>query len=271
MSLSQSMHEVRHPRSHPGSYYVDTDWTAKKLAVAVPVPETLDLEAYRSTGMRPGEQALPDEPEPAAAGPPAPAPDEGIVGQLVSMGFSENGARRAAVAVSNSTAEAATEWVFAHMGDSDFNDPLPPAGAPLATEAAPPAADPEAISMLGAMGFGERQATAALRATGGSIERAADWLFSHSEDLEGAVAAALGENGPPPAAGGADAGGDDGRGVYDLVGFVSHMGSNTSCGHYVCHIKKEGRWVLHNDRKVAASEATPLDLGYIYFFRRRDA
>jgi ubiquitin carboxyl-terminal hydrolase 5/13 len=258
-----------HPPFSPGSYYVDTDWTAKKLAVAVPVPETLDLEAYRSTGMLPGEVALPDEPEPAAAAPAAPTPDEGIVGQLVSMGFSENGAKRAALAVSNSNAEAATEWVFAHMGDTDFNDPLPPPGH---ARAAPTAADPEAVSMLGAMGFDERQATAALRATGGSIERAADWLFSHSNDIERAVAAELGMPAPPPpAAGGGDPDGDDGRGLYDLVGFVSHMGSNTSCGHYVCHVKKEGRWVLHNDRKVAASEATPLDLGYIYFFRRRDA
>jgi ubiquitin carboxyl-terminal hydrolase 5/13 len=252
--------------------------------VAVPVPETLDLEAYRSTGMRPGEVPLPDEPEhtaatAAAAAPAAPEPDETIVAQLVSMGFSENGAKRAALAVSNANAEAATEWVFAHMGDSDFNDPLPAASAPGAAPAAPATVDPEALSMLGAMGFGERQATAAMRATGGSIERAADWLFSHSDDIERAVAAELGELGeetaPTAAGNGAGAGGgesgDDGRGVYDLVGFVSHMGSNTSCGHYVCHIKKEGRWVLHNDRKVAASEATPLDLGYIYFFRRRDA
>ena len=27
---------------------------------------------------------------------------------------------------------------------------------------------------------------------------------------------------------------------YRLHGFVSHMGTSTACGHYVCHIKKEG-------------------------------
>ena len=27
------------------------------------------------------------------------------------------------------------------------------------------------------------------------------------------------------------------------------------------------RWVIHNDRKVAVSEAPPLDLGYMYFYR----
>lgn len=39
----------------------------------------------------------------------------------------------AAVAVKNSNAEAAMEWVFAHMEDPDFNEPLPaPPPAPAA-------------------------------------------------------------------------------------------------------------------------------------------
>lgn len=44
-----------------------------------------------------------------------------------------------------------------------------------------------------------RQAAAALQACSGSLERAADWLFSHSADLAAAVAAV----GQPPAANGA--------------------------------------------------------------------
>jgi hypothetical protein len=30
----------------------------------------------------------------------------------------------------------------------------------------------------------------------------------------------------------------DGPGHYRLMGIVSHMGSNTACGHYVAHVKK---------------------------------
>lgn len=33
----------------------------------------------------------------------------------------------------------------------------------------------------------------------------------------------------------------DGPGKYELVGFISHLGANLGCGHYVCHVKKEGR------------------------------
>ena len=39
-------------------------------------------------------------------------------------------------------------------------------------------------------------------------------------------------------------------GKYRLLGIISHMGRNTECGHYVAHIKKDGRWVLFNDEKV---------------------
>jgi hypothetical protein len=95
-----------------------------------------------------------------------------------------------ALATRNAGADAATEWVFAHMEDPDFNDPLPPPGGAPAASGGAPAADPEAVSSLTAMGFGSDAAEAALGACGGSLERAADWLFSHMDDLDAAVAAA---------------------------------------------------------------------------------
>lgn len=57
---------------------------------------------------------------------------------------------------------------------------------------------------------------------------------------------------------------------YQLHAFISHMGSSAHSGHYVCHIMKEGRWVLFNDRKVALSEDPPKDMGYIYIYKRVD-
>ena len=51
---------------------------------------------------------------------------------------------------------------------------------------------------------------------------------------------------------------NDGRDVtYELVGFVSHIGKNTGSGHYVAHIKKDGRWVIFDDQKVALSAEPP--------------
>ncbi|PSC74028.1 ubiquitin carboxyl-terminal hydrolase 5 isoform X1 [Micractinium conductrix] len=271
-------------------YYVDEErWEAKKMDVLVEPPAVLDLEPLRVPGgPQPGEQLQPEDPAggaAAAAGggaaaapaPPAPEPDETIVAQLVSMGFSENGSKRAALAVGNSSAEAATEWVFAHMEDADFNGP-PPGAAPTAAAGGPPAPPSEALSAITGMGFTERHATAALAACAGDVERAADWLMSRMDDLDGAVDAALaaaasGGAAAAPAAGAvaapaAPAALLDGPGRYELFGIISHMGANTACGHYVAHIRKGGRWVLFNDEKVAASAHPPLDRGYLYCYRR---
>lgn len=34
--------------------------------------------------------------------------------------------------------------------------------------------------------------------------------------------------------------------------------------------RKEGRWVIYNDEKVAVSANPPKDLGYLYVFKRDD-
>lgn len=257
-------------------YYLADDWTPKKLIASVPVPETLDLEHLRARGLQAGEEELPDAPtetaetDTSATGPAAIVPDPAIVAQVVSMGFSENGAKRAAVATQNAGADACMEWVFAHMEDADFNDPLPEA-TPSGSAGAPQAAEPsaEAVGTLSAMGFTADQAKAALKATGGSLERAADWLFSHADDLDAAIAE---EENKGASAGDSTATSPmrDGKGVYDMVGFASHMGSNTACGHYVAHIKKDGKFVLYNDEKVAVSQRPPLESGFLYLFKRRE-
>jgi ubiquitin carboxyl-terminal hydrolase 5/13 len=65
------------------------------------------------------------------------------------------------------------------------------------------------------------------------LERAADWLFSHADDLDAALAGVSESSASvaaAPAASGAGEGAgsfQDGNADYELVGFVSHMGSNT--------------------------------------------
>lgn len=285
-------------------YYVGEGWIPRKLDVLVEVPDKINLESLRSNGPQPDEQLQPEDVDMdrdtatsrntgadtgTSTTDARPAADPGLVQQIMSMGFSENGSKRAALATQNQSAEAAMEWVFSHMEDPDFNDPIPepaPAQPQLqqataVAAATAAAAPPEGhVEMLQSMGFTDVQATAALQACSNNIERAADWLFSHMEDLDGAVAQVMakqagavggGAAAPAPAAAGGGAGGArvlDGRGEYELLGFISHMGSNTACGHYVCHIKKDGRWVIFNDEKVAVSEKPPKDLGYMYMFRR---
>lgn len=262
-------------------YYVADNWEPKKMDVKVMMPDELDLEQYRAKGLQEGETELLEGEAPAAdaaaAATPAVELNMEMVEQLKMMGFSENGCKRAVRAAGSSGVEAASEWIFAHMEDSDFNDPMPEIVAPGAEPAA--AADASAISedaiaMLTPLGFSHEQAEAALISTKGNSERAADWLFSHMDNLDAAVAevkgaAAAAAAGPamPDAVVTAS---DDGPGKYTLFGIVSHLGKNTGSGHYVAHVKKDGKWVLYNDRKVAESSGPPLDVGYMYIYQRNE-
>ena len=234
----------------------DKTWQPKKIDALVKAPETIDLEFLRSSGPQPGEELQPEAaPAPSAA---VPVADEGIVAQLVSMGFSENGSRRAALATNNASADVAMNWVLEHMGDANFNDPIePPAPA-----AAGVGVSAESVEMLVGMGFQTKHAEKALKECAGNLERAADWLFSRMDSLD---AMDLDEPAAPAAPGGA-AEVPHYKAQYQLLGFISHIGSSTACGHYVCHIKKEGTWTIFNDRKVAVSEEPPFDLGYMYVY-----
>lgn len=255
-------------------YYLDEKWTPTKLDCKVPMPETLNLEHLRGTGLQPGETELPEDATVSAAAQPPPTasqqPDELIVAQLLSMGLNENAAKRACLAVQNSDAEAATAWYFEHSEDPGINDPLvEPAGGQQATPQTTET-DPEAVEMLCSLGFAQVHVMAALKSCMNNSERAADWLFSHADDLESATAAVTGQASATGSASNSEQF-HDGVGEYELVGFISHIGKHTSHGHYVCHMKKSDGWVIFDDQKVARSESPPLDLGYIYLYHRKDA
>jgi ubiquitin carboxyl-terminal hydrolase 5/13 len=154
------------------------NWVPIKIDVPVLVPDgPFPLDDYLSSGLQPGEEQLPEQPEAASA--PSFVPNPTALATLEGMGFPQNRSERGLHATGNSDANAAMEWIFAHMDDSDIDSPLDLGGAGSAAVAV---ADPEKVELLGAMGFGEAQARKALRETGGDTERAVEWLFSHPDD-----------------------------------------------------------------------------------------
>jgi ubiquitin carboxyl-terminal hydrolase 5/13 len=218
---------------HMRKYTMTENWQPKKLDVLIKAPETLDLEFMRACGPQPSEELMPEDAPTSAS---APVPDPDIVSQLVSMGFGENGCRRAALATNNSSAEAAMEWVFAHMEDANFNDPIEqPAPGGGGGNGGGAQVSAESVEMLMGMGFQKKHAEKALKECGGSLERAADWLFSRMDSLD-----AMDCDDAPAAEGGPEVAAPEYKAQYKLKGFISHVGSSPSCGHYVCHIKKDG-------------------------------
>lgn len=152
------------------------NWVPTKVNVAVVVgDEPFLLDDYKSAGHQPSEELLPEDASDSA---PSFQPNEEALGLLEGMGFPRNRCLRGLHATGNSDGNAAMEWLFSHMDDADIDDPLV-----LDTpKSASGAADPEKIEMLGAMGFGPPQARKALKETGGDLERAVEWLFSHPDE-----------------------------------------------------------------------------------------
>ncbi|KAK2163107.1 hypothetical protein LSH36_85g00013 [Paralvinella palmiformis] len=236
------------------------DWVPMKLDVSLDMPDELDLSELRGKGLQPGEVELPDGDQQASAEPQI---DEAVVNQLVDMGFSREGCKRAVYNTNNSGIEPAMNWIMEHMADPDFNSPFQVPGAGGAKKGDSFVANEEALTMITSMGFTCEQAIKALKATDNNVERAADWIFSHADELDQPMETDQDQpeqNTSPKC--------HDGNSRYKLVAFISHMGTSTLVGHYVCHILKEGRWVIYNDEKVALSEHPPKDLAYLYLYQR---
>ena len=102
------------------------------------------------------------------------------------------------------------------------------------------------------MGFSEEEAREALEETQGKVALAIEWLFGprtkHNTHKT------------------------DGKGKYELIGFLQHKGTSALCRHYVATIKRDGKWVLYNDGEVAVypdNEPPEFGKGYLYLFHRK--
>lgn len=129
------------------------DWAPIKVDVSLQVPDELDMSQFRGNGKKETEVELTED----DANMPATAEihlNENVISQLMDMGFSMDGARRAAYHTrDNNDPEAAVNWCMAHMEDGDFNSPfvIPNQGKKNNTPKA--ACSEEGIMMLTSMGW----------------------------------------------------------------------------------------------------------------------
>lgn len=248
--------------------FVLDGWVPKKMDVFIDVKDNIELDSMRGQGPQPDEVLLPD----VSLQPPKLVIDESIVTGLMDMGFPRVRSEKAAHKTNNAGIEQAMNWLIEHMEDADIDVPLeqPSQG----TKSGKPQADPEAVENLTAMGFTHKQAQFALQQTQNNVDRAVDYLFSHTEDLDALIAVeeSSSSSSSAPAQKKDERnpeGLKDGSAKYELAAFITHIGTSTSCGHYVCHIKNtDGKWVLFDDTKVALSDEPPKDMAYMYFYRR---
>ncbi|XP_059661574.1 ubiquitin carboxyl-terminal hydrolase 14 [Cornus florida] len=242
---------------HMRKFVMEEGWVPKKLDVYIDVPDIIDISGMRSKGLQPGEELLPEAVAVDEAESKMLLANEDIVSQLVSMGFNYLHCQKAAINSSNTGVEEAMNWLLSHMDDPDIDAPISHDGQSFV--------DQSKVDTLISFGFEEEIARKALKASGGDIEKATDWIFNNpsahgSSDMDAT----------PSSTPNVDAALPDGGGRYRFLGFVSHIGTSTHCGHYVAHIYKDGRWVIFNDDKVGISKNPPREMGYLYFFERLD-
>ncbi|KAF8414013.1 hypothetical protein HHK36_002011 [Tetracentron sinense] len=247
---------------HMRKFVMEEGWVPKKLDVYIDVPDIIDISHMRSKGLQPGEELLPETGDGGEVEPSKPSANKDIVSQLASMGFNYLHCQKAAINTSNAGVEEAMNWLLSHMEDPDIDDPI--FQDVQTAEALLSIVDQSKVDTLVSFGFQEEIARKALKASGGDIEKATDWIFSHPEGSGSSDMDAT-SSGTQSAV---DAGLPDGGGRYKLIGVVSHIGTSTQCGHYVAHVYKDGKWVIFNDDKVGASINPPKDMGYLYFFER---
>ncbi|OAJ40587.1 hypothetical protein BDEG_24304 [Batrachochytrium dendrobatidis JEL423] len=234
-------------------------WVMEKLNVELKVSEQIDLSQYRACGKLPNETLLPEEPKTGSAEIQI---DAVALEQLMSMGFPENRCKRSLIKTGNTGPDAAMNWLMEHMDDPDIDDPITSVGetpsACTATEAD--------ISQLMDMGFSLIQAKTALGKTANNLDRAVDWLFSHSgSDMPMDDEPIITSNSTS-----ADDTIDQGLAKYNLFAIISHRGTSAHCGHYVAFIKHGSQWVMYNDSKVVKvpDMSNYIGQGYIYLYKR---
>lgn len=248
---------------------------AKKMTIAenwvpikVDVPVIVDdkpfaLDEYMSKGPQPDEETLPDDAA-AAGNAPAFVPHAESLAMLEAMGFPRVRCEKALHATGNSDGNAAMEWLFQHMEDPDIDAPLD-----LGASDAAGVADPEKLIMLESMGFGGPPAIKALKETGGDVERAIEWLFSHPDDNGEDASEETGASKSDSPVGSSELPAN-----FQLQSIVCHKGTSIHAGHYVAFIRKkldgETSWVLFNDEKVVkvVDVEEMKKFAYVYFFKR---
>lgn len=195
------------------------NWVPTKLDIPVVVgDEPLDFSAFMSPEHNSNEELLPDVEDTVKTF----TPNQVALDQLLSMGFPSVRCEKALHATGNLDPEAAMNWLFAHMEDPNIDEPL--VLTQSSGEASAAEQDPAKVGQLSEMGIDPSHAKKALAATGGDVNRALDWVFSHPEALadEESDSPDPGNRGTPGLA--------SIPAKYQLRSIVCHKGSSVHAG-----------------------------------------
>lgn len=244
------------------------NWIPVKTAAELTLPGVnpdddtrLQLGQYKSRGFDSNNETLLPEDDDSAF-----KPQEEALSQLMEMGFSSNAGTRALFHTGNNDTEAAMNWLFSHVDDSDLNDVFKP------DSKSSDIVDPSALESLIAMGLDSKLSRKSLILNKGDINASVEWVFNNMDD-DGSIEEEPSLKKTVQLYGDSNAE----HAQYALRAVVCHKGNSVHSGHYVAFIKKviegQSKWVLYNDEKMVVAD-DPKNIeeikknGYIYLFSK---
>jgi ubiquitin carboxyl-terminal hydrolase 5/13 len=246
------------------------DWVPVKLEVAFePVLDNFDLKLLTREHKKENEVIIDSAKEEALENEEVEEEmkfNQEHVNYLLQSGVPELGAKWA-LYLSGNDPEAALMFYVENSDNPEYKKPLPKIKVKKnqKDKSNDDGVNQNSVDELINMGFDRKKAIAALKKSGGNIGNAVELLFSNPD---------LGENEQEDNKEEKmdivdDKNINEGNGnLYNLYGFITHLGKNTEHGHYVCHIRQEGnKWTYFNDSKVTLWEDPPIRKGYIYMYR----
>ena len=246
------------------------DWVPVKLEVAFePVLDNFDLKLLTREHKKENEVIIDSAKEEALENEEVEEEmkfNQEHVNYLLQSGVPELGAKWA-LYLSGNDPEAALMFYVENSDNPEYKKPLPKIKVKKnqKDKSNDDGVNQNSVDELINMGFDRKKAIAALKKSGGNIGNAVELLFSNPDLGENEQ----GDNKEEKMDIVDDKNINEGNGnLYNLYGFITHLGKNTEHGHYVCHIRQEGnKWTYFNDSKVTLWEDPPIRKGYIYMYR----
>ena len=243
--------------------FVFNDWVPVKLEVQLDLKLLdFDLKVFCRDHSKPNEKViesgtdelndLEEEKEPEFK--------QDDINFLLQCGIPELGAKWA-LFKNNNNPDLAMGWYCENVDNPEIKQPLPK--IKVKKNQKNQNFSDDNVNSLVSMGFTKEKSIIALKKTNGNVDAAVDFLFSHPEDIvdDDVDDKENDENKEINKGNGS---------LYDIYGYITHLGKNATHGHYVCHIrKKDNVWTYFNDLRVNEWENPPVYKGFIYFFKNK--
>lgn len=235
------------------------DWVPYKLDIDLHINyNSINFKALNYDFMKiEGEFEIPKDKEDEKEEEVEPEFKQESLNYLLDMGIPELGAKHALLN-NNQDQNLALDWYFNNSSDPSLFEPIPRIKK-VGKKEDSPKVDLSLVNQLIDFGFNKDQAEGALLKFNNNIEQASDFLFSNPDFVYVKEECAKKEE--------EETINDGNSCILSLMAFVTHLGKNTSSGHYVCNIKNEEKWYYYNDEKVCETNDPSIGKGYVYIFK----